>query len=123
MPGAEFESHIAAALDNSSDYYLRVAKLDEEVVGAYLMRRASTSAAGAPGAAGDAQTFLLDYLAVMPAQRKRGLGSWLTGHAIGIAESKGGSRLQVTDRSLVRFFTSYGFVDAGAVLQFDFIPE
>lgn len=106
-----FEEQILIAVDNADDYYLRVAKQDEVVVGAYLMRR------------GEGGAFYLDYLAVVPGHRKRGLGSWLTGHAIGIAESKGGSTLRVAEPPLRRFFAAYGFTSDGAGQQFTFTPE
>lgn len=111
VPMEQFEAQVHVAVDNAEDYYLRVAKQDEQVVGAYLMRRGS----------GDA--FYLDYLAVIGEHRNQGLGSWLTGHAIGIAESKGGRQLRVSDRTLRRFFSHYGFTDDAGEQQFVFIPE
>ena len=111
VPMEQFEEQVHVAVDNAEDYYLRVAKQDEVVVGAYLMRRA----------AGDA--FYLDYLAVISEHRNRGLGSWLTGHAIGIAESKGGGQLRVRDRTLRRFFTHYGFIEDAGEQRFVFTHE
>lgn len=57
---------------------VRVAKLDGAVVGAYRLRRLA------------ATRFLLAALGVRPAYRGRGAGRWLLGHALGVAESKGG---------------------------------
>ncbi|MFK7914431.1 MAG: GNAT family N-acetyltransferase [Pseudomonadales bacterium] len=111
VPIEQFEEQVNVAVENADDYYLRVAKQEEVVVGAYLMRRG----------AGDA--FYLDYLAVISEHRNRGLGSWLTGHAIGIAESKGGRQLRVGDRTLRRFFARYGFTDDAGEQQFVFIQE
>ena len=57
---------------------VRVAKLDGAVVGAYRLRRLA------------ATRFLLAALGVHPPYRGRGAGRWLLGHALGVAESKGG---------------------------------
>lgn len=57
---------------------VRVAKLDGAVVGAYRLRRLA------------ATRFLLAALGVHPPYRGRGAGHWLLGHALGVAESKGG---------------------------------
>ncbi|MCP5182148.1 MAG: GNAT family N-acetyltransferase [Pseudomonadales bacterium] len=57
---------------------VRVAKTGGEVIGAYLI---------APEAG---PRYRLEALAVVPAYRGRGVGSWLIGHAIGVAEAKGG---------------------------------
>lgn len=57
---------------------VRVAKLDGAAIGAYRLRRAA-----------DAR-FVLAALGVHPPYRGRGAGRWLLGHALGVAESKGG---------------------------------
>ena len=67
-----------AALDD-----VRVAKLDDEdtgrpIVGAYRLARM------------DVDRFEIVALGVYAAYRRAGVGRWLLGHAIGIAESRGG---------------------------------
>lgn len=61
---------------------VRVAKVDgpgsaRRVVGAYRLVQL------------DAERFAIRALAVYPAYRRAGIGRWLLGHAIGIAESRG----------------------------------
>ena len=61
---------------------VRVAKVDEDgsksrVVGAYRLAQV------------DAERFEIRALGVYPAFRGAGIGRWLLGHAIGIAESRG----------------------------------
>ena len=64
--------------------YMRVAKLEDESIGVYVVRALSPT------------VYELCNLAVAPAWRRRGLGRWLLGHAIGIAESKGGREIVVS---------------------------
>lgn len=95
---------------------LRVAKLQDELLAAYAMQR------------DDQQTFALHGVVVEPRRRKQGLGRWLTGHAIGVAESKGGRRLLLvapTARGqFTRMFTHMGFTrDPSGRMCFDLIPE
>ena len=57
---------------------VRVAKLDGTIVGAYRLARKPQA------------RFEIEALAVYPAFRRVGIGRWLLGHALGIAESRGG---------------------------------
>ena len=78
--------------------FIRVAKREDDVIGVYLLSRL------------DQATFQVDALGVEPTFRKRGLGSWLVGHAIGVAESKGGRHV-VLPRARYRgqLFARLGF--------------
>lgn len=70
-------------LDYADVDSVRVAKLNDQPVGVYAIRPVSPT------------VYQLCNLAVAPAWRRRGLGRWLLGHAIGIAESKGGREIVV----------------------------
>ena len=63
---------------------VRVAKFDGRVVGAYRLGQ------------GGADRFEIVALAVYPDCRRVGIGRWLLGHAIGIAESRGGRVIDAT---------------------------
>lgn len=90
---------------------MRVAKLDDQVVGVYVISRLTPT------------VFELCNLAVAPGCRSRGLGRWLLGHAIGIAESKGGREILVRDAPLRGLFARLGFVTRGADLVLVLTPE
>ncbi len=62
---------------------LRVAKFGDQVVGAYGIRPLSPT------------RFELVALTVASAFRRKGLGRWLLGHAIGLAESRGAREIFV----------------------------
>lgn len=90
---------------------LRVAKLDAEVLGCYAMDRLSTF------------EFRLHGVVVAPSKRKQGLGRWLTGHAIGVAESKGGRQVSLPQVGSSRCFQHIGFVRREQDWVFDLIQE
>jgi len=97
---------------------LRVVKLDEQVLGAYAMQRH------------DSNTFYLYGVVIAPGQRQQGIGRWLTGHAIGVAESKGGRRILMApgrQARSTRMFSTMGFIrhrdNPTPVWRFDLIPE
>ena len=89
---------------------VRVAKLDGRVVGAYRLIRTGQTG------------FAIRALVVDEQYRGCGIGRWLLGHAIGIAELKGG---RVIDAPLAaeRFFAQSGFQQAGDVLRLSVTPE
>ncbi len=68
-------------------------------------------------------TFRIVDLAVAEGWRRRGIGRWLLGHAIGLAESRGAREVQVANPSPRRFFASIGFVDSGDHMRFQITPE
>ena len=90
---------------------IRIAKLGEQILAVYAMDR------------GDGATYLLHALAVAPSARQRGLGRWLVGHAIGVAESKGARHVLVKVKQGGRFLRRIGFVEDPRGMRFDLIPE
>ena len=90
---------------------LRIAKLGDEVLGMYALDR------------GDGTTYLLHGVVVAPARRRHGLGRWMVGHAIGVAESKGARAILFAGAGARRFFTHIGFRAVAAGQRFDLIPE
>ena len=89
---------------------VRVAKLDGRVIGAYRLVRTGQT------------RFAIKAVVVDENYRGRGIGRWLLGHAIGIAELKGG---RVIDAPLAgeRFFGRSGFESAGDILRLSLTPE
>ena len=90
---------------------VRVAKRGDEVLALYAM------------APGDGLTYVLHGVVVAAGWRKQGLGRWLVGHAIGVAESKGARHVRVTSSRALRFFRALGFVADGDGQTFNLIPE
>ncbi len=90
---------------------LRIAKHGERILGMYAMYRV------------DSQNFHLLGVVVDFPQRHQGLGRWLTGHAIGVAESKGGRHLYLPPTGSSRCFSHMGFQRRGDGFYFDMIQE
>lgn len=90
---------------------LRVAKRESEVLGVYAMNRI------------DREDFRVLGVLIAPASRKQGLGRWLIGHAIGVAESKGGRRVTLESPGSSRIFARMGFERGPEVWTFDLIQE
>lgn len=90
---------------------VRVAKRHEEVLALYSMDP------------GDGICYLLHGVLVVPKCRQQGLGRWLMGHAIGVAESKGARRLRLTTTKNKGFFFASGFAQKGNEALFELIPE
>jgi GNAT superfamily N-acetyltransferase len=90
---------------------MRIAKLVDEVAGVYVVEPAG------------ALRYRLLNLVVAPAYRGHGLGRWLLGHAIGLAESKGAREVVVQGQARRRFFASVGFEEDGADLKLVLTPE
>jgi len=90
---------------------VRIAKVDESIIGIYAMDRLSS------------RLFYLHGVIVVRGMRHQGLGRWMIGHAIGVAESKGGRQVQTLRTSRTRCFTNIGFMPNGENLQYDLIPE
>ena len=91
--------------------YMRVAKYADEPVGVYVIRSLTPI------------SYELCNLAIDPGFRNKGLGRWLLGHAIGLAETKGGREILVRDRPLRGLFRQLGFVAREADLLFTLTPE
>ena len=84
-----------------SDDYTRIAKYDDRVIGVYALARLEPT------------SFELMNIAVAEAYQRTGLGRWLLGHAIGLAESRGARVVEVgTGNSsfyALRFYQRAGF--------------
>ena len=92
--------------------FIRVAKFEERVIGVYLLETE------------DGVRFSLESLAVEEAFRGRGLGSWLVGHAIGVAESKGGRRVWLPEsRYTGSLFDRLGFAREASIYELEITPE
>jgi predicted N-acetyltransferase YhbS len=96
---------------------LRVAKLGECIIGCYAMHE--------PRLIDDqvARTFVLAMVMVEPNYQGIGVGRWLVGHAIGVAETKGGRHLAAELAGPAAFFTGLGFQSTAGGFQFDMHPE
>ncbi|MEM7077288.1 MAG: GNAT family N-acetyltransferase [Pseudomonadota bacterium] len=90
---------------------VRIAKQDEQILGIYAMDREGSAA------------FHLHGVIVAPPARRRGLGRWLVGHAIGVAESKGGRYLLAPVAGASRMLSRIGFARTADGLRFDLLPE
>jgi GNAT superfamily N-acetyltransferase len=91
--------------------YMRVAKVAGEAVGAYVIRALEPTC------------FELCNLVVDRRYRGRGLGRWLLGHAIGLAETKGGREIEVPGAPLRGLFERAGFIAASGRLLLLLTPE
>ena len=96
---------------------LRVAKLGERVIGGYAMHEPLSIDEQV------ARTFSLAMVMVEPDCQGNGVGRWLIGHAIGVAESKGGRHLEARFSGPADFFIGLGFRAADEGFRFDMYPE
>jgi GNAT superfamily N-acetyltransferase len=90
---------------------MRIAKFDGEVVGVYVIEPV------------DPLRYRLLKLVVDRGFRGHGLGRWLLGHAIGLAESKGAREILVTGQTSRRFLAPIGFEEDGPNLKLTLTPE
>jgi N-acetylglutamate synthase-like GNAT family acetyltransferase len=90
---------------------MRVAKHEGQAVGVYVVRPLT------------ATRYELLNLAVASSHRRRGLGAWLLGHAIGLAETKGGREVLVRSTPLRGLFERTGFVREDGDLLLRLTPE
>ena len=96
---------------------LRVAKLGERIIGGYAMHEPVLIDEQV------ARTFSLAMVMVEPNCQGNGVGRWLIGHAIGVAESKGGRHLEARFSGPADFFRGLGFRAADDGFRFDMYPE
>ena len=96
---------------------LRVAKLGERIIGVYAMHEPVSIDEQV------ARTFSLAMVMVEPNCQGNGVGRWLIGHAIGVAESKGGRHLEARFSGPADFFRGLGFRAAYDGFRFDMYPE
>ena len=90
---------------------VRIARYEAELTAVYAMDRQ------------DLTTFVLHGVVVASRLRRRGIGRWMIGHAIGVAESKGGRHIVLPSTGGSRCFSHIGFAPQGDQLQYDLIPE
>ena len=96
---------------------LRVAKLGERIIGCYAMSEST------PIDDQGARSFSLAMVIVEPNYQGNGVGRWLVGHAIGVAESKGGRHLEARLHGPADFFIGLGFQATHDGFIFDMYPE
>lgn len=89
---------------------VRIATLRGQLIGAYHMVRL------------DRECFAIRALAVRAAARGGGVGRWLLGHALGVAESRGGRHVRAPCAA-AGFFRKAGFVADAHGLCFALTPE
>lgn len=89
---------------------VRVAKLRGRLIGAYHLVRV------------DEQRFAIRALGVCVPARRHGIGRWLLGHALGVAESRGGRFVQAPDGA-AGFFRRAGFAENAHGLCFTLTQE
>ena len=90
---------------------LRVAKIGAQVLGCYAMERVDTF------------HFSLLGVVVDRSYRHQGLGRWIVGHALGVAESKGGRHVHLASVGRSRCFERMGFLRNSEGWVFDLIQE
>ena len=113
-----FPRPMMAAVTTSAPDVLRVAKMHEQVIGCYAMHSPESSHSdGKPG------LFELGMVMVLDTYQRNGVGRWLIGHAIGVAESKGGRELLVTLPGPADFFQGLGFRQVPSGFLYEMRPE
>jgi GNAT superfamily N-acetyltransferase len=90
---------------------IRIAKLDGRIVAAYGIRPLTRT------------RYELVALVVAEGWRGKGFGRWMLGHAIGLAESRGGREVLVRGQRPAGFLRRFGFEPAGADLLLELTPE
>ena len=82
---------------------MRIAKDGSNVLGGYLLRSPE----------GDSMTWQILRVAVLSDARGQGLGYWLIGHAVGVAESRGAAEVLIElpqEHPARGLFLRYGFL-------------
>ena len=97
---------------------LRVAKFQQQVIGCYAMHSPQS-----PHADGKPMPFELCMVMVLDAYQRNGVGRWLVGHAIGVAESKGGRELRVPLPGPAEFFEGLGLRQVPGGFHYAMYPE
>lgn len=91
---------------------LRIAKHHDKAIGVYVLVSEGV------------EQFRITALAVQPEFRGRGLASWLVGHALGVAETKGAREVVCKAHTSVnRLLPRLGFVERGDDWQLEILPE
>lgn len=91
---------------------LRIAKHRDQAIGVYVL------------VSDGPQRFRITALAVQPEFRGRGLASWLVGHALGVAETKGAREVVCVAHAAVnRLLPRLGFVELASDWRLEILPE
>ncbi len=91
---------------------VRVAKWLGEVVAVYQLTQMTET------------EFALVSIHIEAAYRRKGLGTWMLGHAIGLAEARGGRSIEAAFAEERRFFERRGFNPRkNGVLRLEVQPE
>ena len=90
---------------------LRLASRGQTVLGGYAMNRLSV------------ERFELLGVVVDEGHRNQGLGRWMVGHALGVAESKGGQEVVITSPGNTTMFTRMGFGERENAYLYELVPE
>jgi N-acetylglutamate synthase-like GNAT family acetyltransferase len=90
---------------------VRVAKLEGRIVAAYGIRPETPTC------------YELVALTVEDVWRGRAFGRWLMGHALGLAESRGGREVVVRGQRYADFLRRFGFEPSGNDLRLELTPE
>ena len=90
---------------------LRLASRGQTVLGGYAMNRLSI------------ERFEVLGVVVDERHRQLGLGRWLVGHALGVAESKGGQEVVIANPGDTAMFTQMGFRESGNACLYELVPE
>ncbi len=91
--------------------FVRIAKNSDQVLGIYELDRIELG------------LFRIRSLIVNQSYRRQGVGRWLLGHAIGVAESKGGRQVILGSNRAKEFFRKFDFYEVEGSLRYDFIPD
>ena len=91
--------------------FIRIAKNQQKIFGIYELDRS------------DEGVFIIRSLIVDQANRRKGIGRWLLGHAIGVAESKGGRQLLLRSQLSKAFFLRFDFYEEETNLKYDLIRD
>ena len=91
--------------------FTRIAKTVDQVIGVYELDRIETG------------VFKIRSLIVDRSFRRQGVGRWLLGHAIGVAESKGGRQVVLASNRAKAFFSKFDFYEVEGALKFDLVPD
>ena len=110
-------AEIYGAIEQPPDV-LRVAKFQQQVIGCYAMHSPQS-----PDADGKPVPFELGMVMVLDAYQRNGVGRWLVGHAIGVAESKGGRELRVPLPGPAEFFEGLGLRQVPGGFHYAMYPE
>ena len=89
---------------------VREARVEGQLVGAYRIERVA------------ATHFRLLAIGVLAPWQRRGIGTWLLRHAIGLAESRGARTIDAP-AAPETFFHHSGFVPAGSHMRLTLKPE